>query len=74
MYFLPSVISVLHVPLCISSEDVRVRRQLHRARNELCLLRGTFQGLIAGSGVPWNAADTHLLEVTLNLGDDEQWK
>ena len=51
---------------------VRDDERLARVENEVCLLRHTLQGLIAGSKVCWSE-DKELLELTLKLGDDERW-
>ena len=56
-----------------SSGNVSDSDQLHRAEDQVCLLRHTLQGLITGSGVPWSQ-DKQLLELTLKLGDDEEWR
>ena len=70
IYISENVIISCIILLCSCSDH---REQLHRAEDELCLLRGILQGLIAGSGVPWGQ-DTKLLELTVKLGDDQQWK
>ena len=55
--------------LCTCSDS----SQLQNAEDELCLLCHALQGLIAGSGVNWSE-DEELLELTLKLGDDDQWR